>query len=151
MLADKETVARLIPQRPPMVMVHSLTGHDDRKTVTAFTVEEDNIFTENGYFSEAGLIENMAQSSALRTGWISAGNAENGNDFSPLVGVIGAIKDFELFRKPEVGSSIQTTVELLTEFGNATMVRAYVREDDELIASAELKIFLTDENEAEKR
>jgi len=144
MLADKETVIRLIPQQPPMVMVHGLVEHNDRYTRTLFVVEEGNIFLEDGCLSEAGLIENMAQSAALRTGWISAGNKNEEQDFVPRIGVIGAIKNFELFRKPEVNSSLQTTIELQTEFGSATMVSAIVKQDDELLARAELKIFLTE-------
>lgn len=145
MLADKETVSRLIPQEPPMVMVHGLIEHDEQYTQTVFTIEEGNIFLENDCFSEAGLLENMAQSAALRTGWVSAANKNEEKEFIPRVGVIGAIKNFELFRSPEVNSKLQTTIELLTEFGSATMVSAIVRQDDEVLASAELKIFLTGE------
>jgi predicted hotdog family 3-hydroxylacyl-ACP dehydratase len=147
MLANKDTVAKLIPQKPPMVMVHELIGHDEAETITAFTVEEGNIFVEKGLFSEAGLIENMAQSAALRTGWVSAMVNENEKEFTPLVGVIGAIKNFELLRLPEVNSRLITTIELLTEFGTATMVKAYVRKEEELLASADLKIFLTENRE----
>jgi predicted hotdog family 3-hydroxylacyl-ACP dehydratase len=145
MLADKDTVAKLIPQQPPMVMVHGLIGHDEQYTRTVFTIEEGNIFVEDDYFNEAGLIENMAQSAALRTGWVSAGNKNVEKDFVPRVGVIGAIKNFELFRKPNVNSSLETTIELLTEFGSASLVSATVRQNEEVLASAELKIFLTGE------
>jgi predicted hotdog family 3-hydroxylacyl-ACP dehydratase len=149
MLADKDTVAKLIPQEPPMVMVHELIGHDKAETITAFTVEEGNIFLEKGLFSEAGLIENMAQSAALRTGWMSAMINESDKEFTPVVGVIGAIKNFELLRLPEMNSRLITTIELLTEFGSATMIKAFVRKEEELLASAELKIFLSENREAE--
>ncbi|MCK5765821.1 MAG: hypothetical protein KAH26_07550, partial [Bacteroidales bacterium] len=71
MLATKNTVTKLLPQGSPMIMVDTLISHDDRRTVTAFTIKKENIFVVNGRFSEAGLIENMAQSAALRTGWIA--------------------------------------------------------------------------------
>ena len=145
MLADKETVAKLIPQDPPMVMVHELIEHDKDKTITTFSIEEGNIFVENNLFSEAGVIENMAQSAALRTGWVSAGSFNETTEYTPTVGVIGAIKNFELFQKTRVGNNLVTTIELLTEFGSATMVKAIVRTEEELVASAELKIFLTEE------
>ena len=145
MLADKDTVANLIPQDSPMVMVHGLLENDERYTQTVFTIEEGNIFLENDRFNEAGLIENMAQSAALRTGWMSTADKNPDNGFIPRVGVIGAIKNFELFRKPEVNSMLETTIELLTEFGPATMVSATVRQEEEVLARAELKIFLTGE------
>ena len=151
MLANIDTVAKLIPQDPPMVMVHGLLEHDDRQTLTTFTLEDTNIFIEDGLFNEAGLIENMAQSAALRTGWISAGAVEEGTNFKPAVGVIGAIKNFELFKKPASGERLETTIELLTEFGNATMVKASISTGHEMIASAELKIFLSEEQEVEQK
>ena len=150
MLADIDTVAKLIPQDPPMVMVHGLLEHDERQTRTTFTIEEGNIFVENTVFTEAGLIENMAQSAALRTGWISAITMEDDGSFKPVVGVIGAVKDLEVFRLPEVSSRLETTIELLTEFGSATMVKATVRKAEEVLAVAELKIFLTDKQEVEQ-
>ena len=151
MLADIDTVAKLIPQEFPMVMVHGLLMHNSQQTLTSFTIEKGNIFIENGLFTEAGLIENMAQSAALRTGWISAKAMEEDAEFSPVVGVIGAIKNLEIFRKPEVNSRLETTIDLLTEFGSATMVEATVRKDGEVLATAELKIFLTNNQETEKK
>jgi predicted hotdog family 3-hydroxylacyl-ACP dehydratase len=148
MLADKDTVAKLIPQESPMVMVHGLLNHDEQQSLTTFTIEEGNIFVENNSLNEAGLIENMAQSAALRTGWASANAARDDDEFLPVVGVIGAIKNLVVFRLPDVNSKLETTIDLLAEFGSATMVEATVRTADEVLASAELKIFLTENQEA---
>ena len=151
MLADRDKVSILIPQEPPMVMVHRLHEHDDRHTITSFTVEPTNIFVVNGVLSEAGLIENMAQTAALRTGWIAAGRIDGNKYFSPPVGVIGAIKNLEIHRMPEINSQLETTVEILAEFGSATVVMAFIRHSEELLAEAELKIFLTDTGEVNAR
>ena len=69
MLADKDTVHKLIPQSHPMIMVDQLIFQDDQRSITAFFIQEDNIFCQDAKFSEEGMIENMAQSVALRSGW----------------------------------------------------------------------------------
>ena len=48
MLADKNTVQRLIPQEKPMIMVDELLEHDEDRTVTGFSVETDNLFAVIG-------------------------------------------------------------------------------------------------------
>ena len=99
-----------------------------------------------GFFSEEGLIENMAQSAALRTGWMSKIGAGE-TEFSPSIGVIGAIKNFMLYRNPAINTSITTEVEVITEIFNATMVQAKIMQDDELLAECELKIFIQDKSQ----
>ena len=147
-LAGKEIVLKLIPQEKPMCMVDTLLEHDSQKTLTAFTIDQDNIFVENGVFTEAGLIENMAQSAALRTGWVGYQNKKDKRDYSPLIGVIGAVKNFELVCLPAVNTEIQTEVELLAEFSNASMIKAKVRSGDEVLATCELKIFIQEQQNA---
>ncbi|MEE4257247.1 MAG: hypothetical protein V2I47_09425 [Bacteroidales bacterium] len=142
MLADKNTVHKLIPQDKPMIMVDQLLEHDTERTVTGFTVEKNNLFAENGFFAEPGLIENMAQSAALRTGWMGMQETGGGGHYQPPVGVIGAVKDFVLYRVPKVPVQLQTEVGVIASFSNATVVKALVRTEGELLAEAELKIFI---------
>ncbi len=71
MLAEGKKILDLIPQRPPMVMVDKLIECDNYKTITSLTIREDNILSQKGYFTEAGLVENIAQSAALRIGWLA--------------------------------------------------------------------------------
>lgn len=142
MLADKETVHKLIPQEKPMIMVDTLLEHDDERSLTGFEVKRDNLFVEEGNFIEAGLLENMAQSAALRTGWIGKEKAEEAGEYQPPVGVIGAVKNFVLHQMPKAGDHLQTEIKLIASFGSATVVEANVRSDNTLCAEAELKIFI---------
>ena len=61
MLLGTENIVDLIPQKPPMVMVGQLISHDNVSTISAFSLNKENIFCEKGFLSEAGIIENMAQ------------------------------------------------------------------------------------------
>jgi len=141
-LAGKETVEKLIPQRSPMVMIDTLISHEGQKTVSAFTIEKDNIFVQDGYFTEAGLIENMARTAALRTGWIASQEKSKVDNYDPPVGVIGAVKGFTLFRLPEVNTKLRTEISILIEVLNATVVKAQILNNIELLAEGELKIFI---------
>ena len=145
-LADKHTVHQIIPQDKPMIMVDVLEAQDEQNTVTTFFIEAGNLFVEEGVFSEEGMMENIAQSAALRTGWkgMEASSSEKG--YVPPVGVIGAMKDFRIYRRPAAGTTIRTELSVTAEIFNATMVCGKIWQGDDLLAEGELKIFLQEEN-----
>lgn len=142
MLASSDIVHQLIPQKNPMIMVDTLIRHDDQHTLTGFCIQEKNLFIEHGYFSSEGLLENMAQSAALRTGWIARQENTGDGDFSPPMGVIGAIKNFMVYHLPKSNTCITTEIVIQAEVMNATMISSRVMQDQDLLAEGELKIFL---------
>ncbi|MDR2814115.1 MAG: pseudouridylate synthase, partial [Prevotellaceae bacterium] len=60
------SILELLPQRPPFVMVDTLLYCDREVTVTSLLVRDGNIFCDNGRLTEAGVIENIAQTCAAR-------------------------------------------------------------------------------------
>lgn len=126
-----------IPQRPPVVMVDAFYGVRGDCSHSAFTVPADHIFCRGGLLDECALVENMAQSAALRVGWqcVSAGLAV------PL-GFIGSVGKCDLGRKPRAGETILTTVRVVAELGGVTLAEAEVTSGGERIAACTLKIFL---------
>ena len=103
-------ILELIPQRPPIVMVDKFLGIEDNVSRTEFSISEDNIFVDNGEFSECGLIEHIAQSAAARVGYVF-----KSKDMPIPIGYIGSVNDFKLIENPRVGDTISTTVEILQE------------------------------------
>jgi 3-hydroxymyristoyl/3-hydroxydecanoyl-(acyl carrier protein) dehydratase len=142
MLAEGDNLLKLIPQRPPMVMVGALLSCDDKKTVCNLQLEESNIFIEKGIFTTPGIMELMAQTAATRTGWL-ASSSNDGGDFKPPIGVIGSISKFKLYRQPLTGETLKSEVEVQNEIFNATLAACRVFSGEKLIAEAELKIFIT--------
>ena len=63
------SVLDLLPHQPPFIMVDKLTHYDATSAKTTFVVRDDNLFCINGFMEEAGLIENIAQTCAARTGF----------------------------------------------------------------------------------
>lgn len=131
----------LIPQRAPIVMVDEFLGIEESVSKSSLTVREDNIFVDDATLSECGLIEHIAQSAAARVGHIF--NTLN----RPIpIGYIGSVNDFAIVAHPKVGDTIYTTIEVIQEVFNITLIRAVCRVNDVEIATCKMKIFLdTDE------
>jgi predicted hotdog family 3-hydroxylacyl-ACP dehydratase len=138
-------IADLLPQQPPFIMVDRLTYYDPRKATTLFTVRKENFFCSGGKLAEAGLVENIAQTCAARTGYeqkTSGGNGDNGIK----IGLIGMIKKMEIFRNPLAGEQLETTIVIVEDVFSTSLVESKVEICGELIATCEMKIFLTDIN-----
>ena len=140
MLVDKTEVQHYIPQGPPIVMVDALLATDDSQTTSQFKITEENIFCSNGYFTEPGIIENMAQTAALRAGYEAKQKKEK-----VKVGFIGAVKNLKIYQLPEIGSSIETTISITNNFGNIILVKAEVVSEGKLLAVSEMSIFTRQE------
>ena len=116
-ILDRDFVGNLIPQKFPFVMVDKVLDFGENFITSGFTVEETNIFTENSIFQEAGLIEHMAQSVALYTGYQFLLKQE-----PAPTGYIGSIKSIEIFQLPKVNDNLITKVNVLQEFAGITLV-----------------------------
>jgi predicted hotdog family 3-hydroxylacyl-ACP dehydratase len=128
-------ISKLIPQKKPFVMVDTLLDFSSNHVVSSFKISENNLFLKNNTLLESGLIENMAQTVALHTGF----------DFFiknevPPTGYIGSIKKIDIFKLPILNDIITTKVDILHEFNGVTMVaiKVYNSENEE-IASGEMK------------
>jgi 3-hydroxymyristoyl/3-hydroxydecanoyl-(acyl carrier protein) dehydratase len=140
MLQENAHIKQYIPQREPMMMVDELIKHGDGETVSAFKILADNVLVDGSHFSEAGLLENMAQTAALGKGYEFVEKNEQ-----PPIGFIGAVKNFEIIELPVVGSYLQTHLKLKHEVLNASIVDVEVICEDKTVARCELKIFINPE------
>jgi len=133
-------ILSLIPHREPFVFVDTLVGYSETEVRTEFTVRPDTLFVENGVFGEAGLVEHVAQSCAVRIGYICKVIRRE-----PIrLGIIGAIRDFDIRFLPPVGSLLSTTITLVSEVFGMTLVDAEVRCSGGIAATCSMKISLTD-------
>ncbi len=120
-----------------MVMVDEFLGMGEAVSKTRFTVREDNLFVDNGQLSECGLIEHIAQSAAARIGYIF----KSKNEPVPI-GYIGSVNDFIISRAVKPGETIETTVKVLQEVLNITLIEARCYINDKEVASSKMKIFI---------
>ena len=130
-------ILSLVPQRPPFVMIDSLLYYDELVTRTSFRILPDNILVEKGQFSEAGLVENIAQTAAARAGYIATLTNQ------PVqVGYIGSIKNLEVYHLPKLNDELETEVTMENQIFDVTVVRGKVWCNQVLMAQCEMKIFI---------
>jgi 3-hydroxyacyl-[acyl-carrier-protein] dehydratase len=144
MLVSRENVLTFIPQREPIVIVHGLLEHGPKISKALFTVEEGNLFVRDGRLLPSGLMEHIAQSAAIRSGYAFAQIPMGEGPAKPPVGFIAALKDFEVHALPMVGDTLHTTITELNVIGKMTVVQGEVFRGDMLLASCEMKVFLSD-------
>jgi predicted hotdog family 3-hydroxylacyl-ACP dehydratase len=130
-------ILSLIPQQPPFVMIDRLEHSDETTTRTNFLVREENVLTINGVFSEAGLLENIAQSAAARAGYIA--RLEN----KPVrIGYIGAVKNFEVYSLPKTHDELVTEIKIEDVVMEVFILSGKIWCDQQLIAQCEMKVFM---------
>ena len=136
-LVTKENILNYIPQRDPICLVHKIYECNDQSTKTGFTVEEDHFFVSNGNLSEAGIVENLAQSCAAGAGYNSSLKNQ-----PPTVGFIANIKDLVIHSLPKVNSEVITEVKLKAYVMNVTLVTVKSSCNGHPVAECEMKIFI---------
>ena len=132
-------IKNLIPQKDPFIMVDTLRSYSKSTAISSLTIQKDNIFFENYTLNEAGLVENMAQTVALHTGYeyfLKGMDAPTG--------YIGAIKNIEILKLPLLNETISTEVQIIQEFMGVTLVGIIVfGERNEKIASCQMKTVIS--------
>ena len=134
-------ITKLIPQQNPMIMVDKLLSYSEKEVQTTFTIKTNNIFICNNVLQEVALIENIAQTAAAGTGYNALLKST-----PPQKGFIGAVKNFEVYKRPIINDILVTKLTVITEIFNASIVLGEIFCNNSLIAKAELKIFLLEEN-----
>lgn len=133
-ITDINLIESFIPQRFPMIMVDKLISFSEDNIIAGLKVSLDNIFVKDNVLNEPGIIEHMAQSVALHTGF----------DFflkkqDAPTGYIGSIKKIQIERLPQIDEEIETEVTIIQEFLGVTLVEIVSKCNNIIIATGELK------------
>ena len=125
-----------IPQKARFIMIGEFIYSDETVTRSGFTITAENVFTINGHFSEAGLMENIAQTAAMRAGHIAS--QENK---SVEIGYIGAVTNFEIFDLPVTGDEIITEITIEENVLDVAVLSGKVWCKNKLMAQCGMKVF----------
>ena len=136
-LFEKDFVENLLPQKFPFVMVDKMFSYSETTIVSGLKIQNDNIFFNDGTLLESGLVEHMAQSVALHTGYQFYLKQE-----PAPTGYIGSIKEIEIKALPKLNDEIQTTVTILQEFAGITLVDISTKLNTQEIAKGQMKTIL---------
>lgn len=136
MLATENDITRFIPQRNPIVMVHDLVEANDDHAITQLHIKPTNVFANDGFLAEPGLVENIAQTAAVHVGFQCTKKGV------PIpIGYIAAIRDLTIKQLPPVGSVIITRVDITNKVLDVTVARGEVQCNGEVLCSCEMRIF----------
>ena len=136
-----------LPHRDPMLMVDMILEMDDEKVETIFKIKEGNVFLENDFFIESGLIENMAQtccSVVAKDYFID----ENNNDKAGVnvIGFISGIKTLKIHSLPQIGTTIYTKAILISKFitdsYSLCTMKCQTFKADEVLLDGEITLFI---------
>lgn len=139
-IISKEKVRELLPQKRPFAMVDFLYEYSEKNIVTGYEVEADNLFIEEGKFNESGLIENIAQSMALHTNY-----SYFLRNLKAPEGYIGSVKNVKIYKLPEAGEIIRTSVNIIQEFMGVTLVHSVTTCGGEILVTSQMKTVIAEE------
>ncbi len=124
-----------IPQRAPFVFVDTVMDADPSHAVTRFLIKDDCPLAFDKELSLAGLMENAAQTCAVRAGWVQKQQGE-----SVKKGFIGAVKAQTVKRFPQVGETLVTEANLIQEVMNISLIECVTKVNNEVVATTTLKL-----------
>ena len=130
-------VHELLPQQEPFVLVGRMVHFDAQTTVTETPVVPTCLFVgAGGRMSVEGMIENVAQTCAVRIGYV--GKYIEHRDVA--VGVVGAVSGLKVYGLPRVGDLLVTTITVEQEVFGITLVSACVECGGQAMITTAMKL-----------
>jgi 3-hydroxymyristoyl/3-hydroxydecanoyl-(acyl carrier protein) dehydratase len=112
LVSNFHEVKNFIPQRNPILMVDNLICIVENTATTSYKITNSIFTNDKNIMNKYGLIEHVAQSSALFYGYL------HGKSF----GMIGKIKDLQICDDLFVDSLITSKISIIKEIGNLVSV-----------------------------
>jgi len=133
-------VTDLLPQAEPFLFVDELTdfNYETYACKTSFLISENTLLVESNCLTEAGLLENIAQTCAVQIGFVNKYILKK----DIQIGFIGAVKNLKITNFARLGDKLETTIEILNEFADMKIAYCKVYVENQVIAEGELKIAL---------
>lgn len=131
-MSEQRDIFSYIPQRPPFVFIDTIDEVWGMGARAHFTIPETCPLLSEGVLPLSGLMENAAQTCSV----IARGE----------IAYLGAVKHMEVTRFPHVGETLRTEAVVVQQMLNISLIECTARIQDEIIATAMLKIATIGEN-----
>jgi predicted hotdog family 3-hydroxylacyl-ACP dehydratase len=128
-------ITAYLPQGPPFVLVDRLLDADEWGAHTTFRIPTEHPLVDRGCLTEAGLLENIAQTVAAGAGHASA---KQGRAMEP--GYIVSVKDFKVMSLPRIGEELLTEIMVIARLADIIVISGKVTCRGEAMAACEMKI-----------
>ena len=137
MKPEEYDILDLIPQRPPMVLIDQLMSMGEKSAAGRLFIKESNIFCENGFLQEGGLMEFIAQTAAAYEGYRQLSLQE---EVKP--GFIGAIKNLTVHSLPEINTEIKSEIIVDSELLGYTLITGKIFQNNNVLVECEMRILV---------
>jgi predicted hotdog family 3-hydroxylacyl-ACP dehydratase len=134
-IVEGDDILQYIVQRAPIVMVDKFFGIEGDISKTGLMISADNLFCSCGHLQESGIIEHVAQSAAIRTGY----NFTRQGKTIPS-GLIGSVNNMTIHSLPKVGEELLTEIKVITELFGITLIHAVVVAGASIVAECQMKV-----------
>ncbi|HUH25267.1 MAG TPA: hypothetical protein VLY87_01445, partial [Flavobacterium sp.] len=127
-----------------------------KEVETEFYVTADNIFVQNGFFTEVGLIENAAQTCSAISGqfYFTEAQPENCSENPTVLGFISSIKKIKIHTLPKCQQLITSKATLITHSQTdhyaICVLEVSVFDAENVFLEGELNLFLQNKSYEEK-
>ncbi len=130
-------VGRVIPHKPPMLLIDRLLEIGDRVSLSEMTVRRDMIFVDDdGKLDDSSYPEIMSQAVAAQEGFRRMGSSR------PLVeGFLLGVKKLEILGEAHVGDTLRVSLFKASRFGDFGMLDGRVYNGEVLVARGEIKVW----------
>lgn len=121
-------------------MVDTLLSSGESTARTSFLIRADNVLVENGSFTAAGLMENIAQTAAAGMGSLAAGAGQSAAQPRATPGYIVSVKNLEISALPHVGDQLITETTIGARVLDIIVISGIVTCNGMTMARCEMKI-----------
>lgn len=145
---EKIDVSNFLPHRSPFLFIDKFLILNEEEVSTSFAIKEDNLFVEDNYFNEIGLVENAAQTCSSIVGKSYFDDDDIKGEGAKLIGFISAIKKITAFSCPKVGSTIISNAKLTSRYDtdsySVCALECHIFEGTKLLLSCEMNLIIKD-------
>jgi 3-hydroxymyristoyl/3-hydroxydecanoyl-(acyl carrier protein) dehydratase len=138
---------RLLPHRPPMVLVDGVERADADVCVARWTVPADSPWVADGRLLRAALVEVAAQTAALHAGLAGEASGEPARR-----GYLGMVSGFRIRADARAGDVLRSSVRRVASFGRLARIECRIERveygETTLIADGGLTVALTEPSDA---
>jgi radical SAM protein with 4Fe4S-binding SPASM domain len=130
-------VSRVIPHKPPMLLIDRLLEVNERASVSEMTVRGDMLFVdENGKLDDASYPEIISQAAAAQEGFRRYGGRTQLKE-----GFLLGVKKLEILGNSGIGDTLRISLFKTAKFGDFGIINGEVHKGEELIARGEIKVW----------
>lgn len=133
---------RVLPHRPPLLLLDSVDGIDADGARATVILRPDNPFV-----NAEGLLEPLAYAEMIAQCFAAFGASQRampGDEEKPPIGYLAALRDVRVLAHARLSDVLTVSARRTASLGAITVVEGEVRRGNALLATGQCKVFVTE-------